>query len=81
MAGKEGSMSCPEDTTPHQLLPEPAAGWVQAALATDVKCQPFGIGVGHQGPAGKVSSQLAKALLSVPHPQDPPSHALPHCCF
>lgn len=24
-AGKEGSVSCPEDTTPHQLLPEPAA--------------------------------------------------------
>lgn len=66
-AGKEGSMSwreqgvCPEDTTPHQLLPKLATGWAQAALATNVKCQPLGFGV----------------QPSRPHCQSPPTHAHP----
>lgn len=50
-AGKEGSMSCPADRECAQRTPHPTsccpnllpARWAQAALATNVKCQSFGI--------------------------------------
>lgn len=79
-AGKEGSMSwrgqgvCPEDTTPHQLLPKLASGWAQAALATNVSASLLGSGFSHQGPA-------AKALLRMPTPKTFPAVLYPTAVF
>lgn len=81
--GQERKEACPAQRTPHPTSCCPNLPLVSFMLLwlQMLSANLLGLGVGHQGPAGKVSSQLAKALLPVPHPQDPPSHALPHCCF
>lgn len=87
-AGKEGSMSCPrgqgmcpEDTTPHQPLSELAAGWAQAALATNLSASLLGFEVQPSRSSWQCLLHCQSSPTRNPPGQDPPSHALPHCCF
>lgn len=62
-----GQGVCPEDTTPHQLLPKLAAGWARAALATNAGASLLEFRVQPSRPS----------CLSLLHCQSPPTHAPP----
>jgi hypothetical protein len=82
MSCPKGQGICPEDTTPHQPQSELATGWSQAALATNLSASLLGFEVQPSRPSWQSLLHCQNSpTRDPPAIPDPPTHALPHCCF